>query len=208
MLTRSFTFVVKELCVLQINELGSGCPFCFNSNMFAFGRYLIIHCCFSFTCSRWLVKKLKSERLKQWVCTCCVWLSLLPLDGLWVVVYGQCFFSSLCLAQRNAQNEIHLKNLKPARKMEYYVNRAIVLKYRNVLSANFVQTFTDGIIVGLIKCRWCTISRRWSCFIAVWIIIDIFDGCYSRHCKAACLVWNYFNQHCTVQVELSIVHRN
>lgn len=96
------------------------------------------------------------------------------MDGLWVDVYGRYFSSSLCLAQRNAQNEIHLKNLKPARKMEYYVNRALVFNNRHVLSANFVQTFTDGIIVGLIKYRWCTISRRWSCFTAVCIIIDFF----------------------------------
>lgn len=96
------------------------------------------------------------------------------MDGLWVDVYGRYFSSSLRLAQRNAQNEIHLKTLKPARKMEYYVNRALVFNNRHVLSANFVQTFTDGIIVGLIKYRWCTISRRWSCFTAVCIIIDFF----------------------------------
>lgn len=96
------------------------------------------------------------------------------MDGLWVDVYGRYFSSSLRLAQRNAQNEIHLKNLIPARKMEYYVNRALVFNNRHVLSANFVQTFTDGIIVGLIKYRWCTISRRWSCFTAVCIIIDFF----------------------------------
>lgn len=68
-------------------------------------------------------------------------------------MYGRYFSSSLCLAQRNAQNEIHLKNLIPARKMEYYVNRALVFNNRHVLSANFGQTFTDGIIVGLIKYR-------------------------------------------------------
>lgn len=38
-LYRSFTSVVKELCVLQINELLSGFPFCFNLKTFAFGRY-------------------------------------------------------------------------------------------------------------------------------------------------------------------------